>query len=498
MPTLSYSLGTAYDFNNNIDVDLSGIITAGAGEYSVWARTFRLDCEYYDSQTDVYKEGHLNFSEVYTIYVDFSDVTNYISIDGTDGDDVLIVGSGGSFVNSENGNDYLKGGAGVDFLTGGHGDDLIIGGLGGDFLAGDEGPDVPEYKDTLSYETSTGGVSVSLDGSTVSGGDAEGDDISGFENLRGSTSDDNLYGDDSDNVIDGWGGADALYGRGGDDRLVMTGAGSVDGGDDYDILVLAAGAGDYDFPGGDVQNIERVNLRDGVTADFSEVSSPGLFVSFSEAGGGVSLAATDQSETIRLGEGADTVFAAGGDDRVYAYAGGASIHGGSGTDRLFVQAGEHAFSNETLTGVESIVVRSGASIDLSAMAAFSGPIASTSAAGGGAVIVGSSGSDRIRLGAGGDDVTGGAGSDRLSGGDGEDVFHFTAPGFGRDQVFAELGADHIDLAGVATSLDDLSFRTAKNGLDVVVAIEGLPRSDAIFIKGVTVAEVEAADGFFLF
>ncbi|MGC5198439.1 VCBS domain-containing protein, partial [Aphanothece microscopica] len=60
---------------------------------------------------------------------------------------------------------------------------------------------------------------------TASGGDAEGDSISGFEHVMGHVGADRLTGDAGDNLLMGFGGDDTLAGGGGSDTL-MGGAGN--------------------------------------------------------------------------------------------------------------------------------------------------------------------------------------------------------------------------------------------------------------------------------
>ena len=339
-------------------------------------------------------------------------------------------------------------------------------------------------------------------GVTLKGG--SGDDL-----LIGSDCPDKLFGGAGDDSLEGgWGadtliggaGFDRLYGKIGDDVLILNETGFANGGYDYDTLVLENGGKAYLFAENDVREIEQVNIRDGVTADFSLLAeTPGLFKSFSVAGGGVDLTTTELAEMIRLGDGADTVDAGGGDDAIaVSGVGTATIDGGAGDDRLHVQSGAHVFSDATLANVESAVVRGGASLDLSGVTTGM-RITSTSAVGASATIVGTAGDDQIRAGAGGDDLAGGAGNDRLVGGAGADTFRFEGSGFGCDRVFADLTMDHIVLTGVATSVDDLHYRATNNGLDVVVTFAGLDPSNAIVLKGVTLADVQAVeDAFFLF
>ena len=128
------------------------------------------------------------------------------------GGDVLsnienITGSGG--------NDTLTGDASANVINGGAGNDVIEGGAGADTMTGGAGID------TLSYANQVSNVGVLADIGTpeFEDGDAEGDTVSGFENIIGTKYPDTLYGDDNDNVIIGNGGADELYGRGGTDTV---------------------------------------------------------------------------------------------------------------------------------------------------------------------------------------------------------------------------------------------------------------------------------------
>ncbi len=73
--------------------------------------------------------------------------------------------------------------------------------------------------DTLSYSSSTGGVTINLAASTASGNDAASDRFFGFENLRGSNFADNLTGDSGNNVIEGAGGDDIMDGGAGTDNV---------------------------------------------------------------------------------------------------------------------------------------------------------------------------------------------------------------------------------------------------------------------------------------
>jgi serralysin len=178
---------------------------------------------------------------------------------GTSGDDVLfgsdpftfvsagddqIYGNGGhDLLFGLGGDDYLSGGADADYLDGGAGNDVLDGGAGGDVLVGGVGVDA------VSYYGSPGGVLVSLHGNFAYYSDAEGDKLSGVENLWGSKYDDYLAGDDNYNFIWGWEGNDTLVGYGGNDHLIGdNGQDVLYGGTGIDTL--AGGAGNDWLNGG--------------------------------------------------------------------------------------------------------------------------------------------------------------------------------------------------------------------------------------------------------
>jgi Ca2+-binding RTX toxin-like protein len=145
------------------------------------------------------------------------------SLSGTAGDaqgDVLIDMenlTGSSF------GDNMTGGAGANRLDGGDGNDILEGRGGADVLVGGDGID------TAYYTASSVGVTVNLALGTGTGGDAQGDTLSGIEQVMGSSHNDTLIGDS---------GANQLWGMGGDDTLRGgTGADMMKGGDGHDSFV---------------------------------------------------------------------------------------------------------------------------------------------------------------------------------------------------------------------------------------------------------------------
>ncbi|MGO1079695.1 calcium-binding protein [Inquilinus sp. CA228] len=171
--------------------------------------------------------------------------------------------------------DTLSGEDGNDSLDGGVGDDVLRGGAGADALAGAAGTD------TASYYSGTVGVVVSLASGLGGGGEAQGDTLSGIENLSGSQGSDSLYGDAGANVLQGWNGNDALFGRAGKDTLTG-GAGT----DRFTFTALSdsvVGANadritDFSHAQGDRIDLAAIDARTSVAGDqaFSFIGT-GLF-----------------------------------------------------------------------------------------------------------------------------------------------------------------------------------------------------------------------------
>ncbi len=136
--------------------------------------------------------------------------------------------------------------AGGNFVDGGSGDDTVIAGAGADTIDGGDGID------TIDYSNSDAAVMIDFENGVVSGGHAQGDQISNFENIVGSDFDDTLRGDDGNNRIDGGAGNDVLRGGGGADVFVL--GSSEDG---IDTIV------DFNLAEGDRLDISSVvNMND--------------------------------------------------------------------------------------------------------------------------------------------------------------------------------------------------------------------------------------------
>lgn len=168
------------------------------------------------------------------------------TLQGGDGNDSMNGGFGNDKLFGDSGNDTLRGGDSNDNLSGGIGNDKLFGGNGNDTLTGSSGADRIEGGsgiDVLTYATENNAVSIFLDNSQISSGNAFGDTFSGIENVIGSRFGDVISGNSVANTLIGGTGEDVLFGRGGLDQLL--------GGDGDDVLLPGADTAADVINGGD-------------------------------------------------------------------------------------------------------------------------------------------------------------------------------------------------------------------------------------------------------
>ncbi|MDE0511264.1 MAG: M10 family metallopeptidase [Gammaproteobacteria bacterium] len=334
----------------------------------------------------------------------------------------------------EGGANRLDGGAGDDQLSGHSGDDVLEGGAGADRLDGGAGVD------WLSYAGSDGAVSVRLYDGYTGRGHAEGDVISGFENLRGSAYADALAGDGRANRIEGGAGDDSVRGSSGDDVLEGGGGGdSLDGGAGRDTLSysssdagvqvnLAAGTAAGGHAEGDtfngIENLTGSDYRDILTGDT----------------GGNHLDGLGGDDQLLGGAGADRLVGDTGDDELRGNEGNDELQGGDGNDQLFGESGA-----DVLHGDE-----------------------------GDDELNGGADKDQLFGGAGADSLHGNEGDDELQGGDGDDRLHGDT---GADRLEGGRGIDWASYSGSSAGVRiNLAAGTAESGDaegDVLTAIENL-------------------------
>ena len=338
---------------------------------------------------------------------DFQDATDALTITG---------GAGRDDINTGGGDDVINGGAGNDKILAMRGADILDGGAGYDIL---------DYGSVI-HLSSSEGVNVNLSTNTVSGGDAEGDQISNFEAVRGSDHVDVIIGDAGNNEIFGGGAGDTIFGGAGNDIIAGEfGADTLDGGTGLDHLVY----GSYTSP------------NDGNGYGFSWSSEEGVNVNLATGVGSGGPAQGDVISNFENLTGSDY------NDTLTGDANDNIIFGGSGDDVVFGGIGD-----DTLYG------------DTSNIFSFDGND----------TINGEAGDDTINGGGGDDILNGGSGNDHIQGHDGNDVIN---GGSETDIIFPGIGTDTID----AGSGDDRIFLSAHEDSLYLDNIDGGIGDDTIFL-----------------
>jgi Ca2+-binding RTX toxin-like protein len=263
------------------------------------------------------------------------------TIDGTEGDDVIVGSANSDQITAKGGNDTICGLGGSDVIRPGLGDDYLDGGS-----HVEEADSGGHLGDTVSYVNAPNGVTVDLQG--LGGFNAEGEGIDiivNTEQVAGSDFDDTLRGDSGPNRLGGFVGDDVLFGRDGEDDL--TG--------DVGADILSPGAGDGDIvDGGEgddtvsyrgATGAVQVSLFDGVASGSWGSDS----LTFIENAAGSNFADTivgDDTANQLLGyKGDDTINGLGDADLLDGGKDDDNFHGGGGQDSVF--GGPHGARGDT-------------------------------------------------------------------------------------------------------------------------------------------------------
>ena len=444
---------------------------------------------------------------------------------GTNVEDLVLAAAAGTLGGTGNAlANVLTGNASANALDGGDGDDTLEGGAGADTLAGGVGA-----RDLASYASSSAGITVNLGSAVaqVSGGDAQGDVLSGIEDLVASNYADTVTGSAASNwlllseggdlaqgsagsdTLDGGAGADSLYG--GDDNDSITGgagndllagqfgADMLDGGVGDDSLYgdigsdqlwggdgndwLAAWDGDDTLSGG--AGADTLNGQAGLDSATYATSTAPVFVNLTtnvHSGGdaaGDSLSSIEvligsagddtlygaaTAEILRGGTGNDAIWGIGGDDTLAGEDGNDFLTGDAGVDRIDGGAGADAASYNTSTV--------GVAVDLGAGTASGGHAA-------GDILIsienldGSAFNDMLAGDVGGNALYGQGGDDTLSGAGGNDAL---LGGAGNDSLMGGTAADALD---GGAGIDVASYTNATVGVTASLASPTGNTGDAV-------------------
>lgn len=289
------------------------------------------------------------------------------------------------------GNDVVTGGVLDDLIDAGIGDDTVTGGAGADTLNGGAG------RDRVTYTGSLAGVTVSLMPGVVGiGGDAAGDQLSGFEDIDGSGFDDHLTGDSGDNRLDGDDGDDVLIGGAGHNYIV--------GGTGIDEIDYSVAA-------------QRVVVN--LSQDWAQENGEGNWDRIYSV---ENIRGSALGDTIVGNAGANELWGGDGADVVEGLGGADKLHGGDGIDTLSYYNSALGVTADLSTGLGSGGDAAGDEID-GFENVHGSNVADDTLTGDSGIntLLGRGGNDILNGGGGDDDLHGNDGNDRLDGGTGADT-----------------------------------------------------------------------------
>ncbi len=376
------------------------------------------------------------------------------------------------------------------------GDDVVMGSLGADMIDGGAGTD------TADYLNSAAGVTIGLDGSVGSGGQAEGDTLVSIERLHGSQLADSLNGSAADDILDGRDGDDILDGGDGNDTILGDGGNdTLYGGAGDDNLIGGAGADAFfGGSGSDYANYyysgltaEQVLVSQGVTADLGNASANTGFAAGDTYDGIEKLFGTAfddnlfgdaNGNTIRGAEGSDLLFGRAGGDYLDGGDGADTLDGGIGADIILGGLGNdliHALvvGEDTIDGGEGIDTVSFAatsaalSIDIDNPAHKLTSIENIVGGTGNDDVLGNAAANQIDGGAGNDTIEGGAGADILNGGSGVDTLTYAGSVAGTTFMSGLIGASSVNGFVIAAEVNRML-----DGVDVNIQTNSANGADA--------------------
>jgi Ca2+-binding RTX toxin-like protein len=406
------------------------------------------------------------------------------TITGTSGADTLTGTSSADTINGLAGDDTLLGGGGSDTLTGGAGADILDGGDGTDFA---------------SYSTATSAVTVNLK-TGVHTGDAAGDTLISIEQLVGSAYADTFVSGAEVVRISGGAGIDTVDYSGSDAgvHFTLTNGGAATGGDAdgdqlsgiervigsaYDDTLASSTNGDtlIGGAGNDVYLVadQGVTVTESLGEGVDEIQTK--LTSYTLGSNLDNLTYTGASNFTGNGNNlANVITSQGGADTLYGYAGNDTFIGGNGGDSIFGGDGSDTssyYNSNAAVFVDLLAATTAGgyaqgdvlnSIENLVGSSFNDTLTGNAGAN---RLSGLDGIDTISGNAGDDWIDGGAGADVISGGDGIDTLSYETSD----------GAVSVNLiSGIHTGAD--AAGDVFSGIEIVV---GSSYADAFVADGTT-------------
>lgn len=269
-----------------------------------------------------------------------------VTLQGSQGSDVINGGSAGEYLSGDGGNDTIAGNAGNDTVIGGSGTDVAVFNnnaqdytytLSGTTItlaaqSGTDGTDKVDTVETLRFAngdvavTTNAGVAISaIDFSTVTGGiTADASALTTAVTLTGSNGADTFTGGSgADSFLTGLGN-DVIYATHSDPLI--------NGGGGTDTLVVSTTNFEDNVDDNHLQGIEVVN--------FTNASVAGQWFKLDNQSEGITINVTStQNATVLGGSGDDVINGGNAGEYLWGYSGNDTITGGQGNDSIVGDAG---------------------------------------------------------------------------------------------------------------------------------------------------------------
>lgn len=387
-----------------------------------------------------------------------------VTLNGLDGDDLLLGGDGDDVLNGGNDDDELDGNGGNDTLNGGSGTDtvdeegdtnfVVTNGLLDSSLASGLGNDSMSSIEVVNLTGGNGGNTFDASAFTV-----------GRVELFGGGGNDTLRGGSQGDTLNGGTGDDDLFGNGGDDRLTGSfGADSINGGTGTNTLAEGfSSTTDKTFS---MSNTATVFTDNGSAAVIDSLTG----IQRAE----IVMLAGDNDIFLGNFTGLATITGGSGDDRIAGSNGNDVLDGGGGVNTLRVITDTNAnLTNSTLSSSDGFDQHS--NFQLARLEGNNaGNVLDATQFDGNVLFLAGGGNDTMLGGSGADTFTDGTGFDVIRGGDGNDILELT-PGDGfDDDVDLQGGEDGIVIHGTAgNDVIRVSRVVTADGPHAVITINGV-------------------------
>ncbi|SHE85017.1 Ca2+-binding protein, RTX toxin-related [Lampropedia hyalina DSM 16112] len=289
-------------------------------------------------------------SATQAVEIDLSNQLEGFTITGSANNDTIVGGAGTNLIEAGNGNDDITGGAAADTINAGAGNDTIRGFVGADTVDG--GADT----DTLVLDGTSLDLNNAVDGQLV---DVENVDASTADeavelDLSAQTEGFTITGSANNDTITGGQGIDSINAGAGNDTIIgYTADDTVNGGAGIDTLLVTEAHPIQTTNDNQLVNLEKVDASG---------ANAGVWIRLDTQSEGFEVTGSAFADTLRGGDGDDTINAGNGNDLIDGGIGNDSINAGNGNDTIFNFIGHDTVDGGQ--GTDTLIVEQDSAADL--------------------------------------------------------------------------------------------------------------------------------------